>query len=109
MNDDVHVEYNADKNASDFLDAMAKALAESLKFANHGPLTESEQTAFLWGFRYGIHQINALLQQASGRDEKTFIMICEIMTHATAEWRLKATAQIAAVIPLDRTHNKTEH
>jgi hypothetical protein len=107
--DDVRVEYNSDENAGDFLDAMAKTLAESLKFGNHGPLSVNEQTAFLWGFRYGIHQMNALLSQASGKDEKTFYMIADIMTNAVKEWQLKATAQIAAVIPLGKPAKETEH
>jgi hypothetical protein len=109
MNDDVHVEFNADENAGAFLDSIAKTLAESLKFGNHGKLTESEQTAFIWGFRYGIHQMNALLSQASDRDKKTFTMICDIMTNASAQWQLKATAQIAAVISLGKPPNETEH
>lgn len=109
MIDDVHVAYNSDENAGGFLDAIAKTLAENVTFGKHGHLTKDEQTAFQWGFRYGIHQMHALLSQASERDQRTFTMIADIMTKASAEWKLKATAQIAMVIPLDKPTSETEH
>jgi hypothetical protein len=53
--------------------------------------------------------MNALLSQASDKDQKTFYMIADIMTNATKQWQLKTTAQIAAVIPLGKPAEETEH
>lgn len=109
MNDDVHVVYDSTEDAGEFLDKMADTIAKSLSFNGHGMLTHDEQTAFVWGFRYGIHQMNALLSQAAGGDEKTFIMIADVMTKAVAEWRLKVTARIALALPLGGDPDESEH
>lgn len=94
-------------NSVDFVESMAKQMSAALEFGDHGHLTADERVAFLWGFRYGLHNMMSLLDQASRRGEKEFGAMSRIFSEAIDAWDLKMKPEIAMMIPTGNPDKET--
>jgi hypothetical protein len=81
-------------NGAEFMENLGRLLAEKLEFSEHGKLTESEQIAFMWGFRHGIHQMHSLTKSAAMEGASTLSTIMEIFDEAVAVWALGIHARV---------------
>lgn len=100
---DVRVTLDSQKDSpAEFIDRIARTLAESIVFDNHGPLSEDEQAAFQWGFRYGIDQTQKLLNEAANRDPKLFMLIGQLMQDAMNSWAISAKPSVILWTDLDK-------
>ena len=82
----------------EFMEALAKALADSLTFDNHGAMSDDEKAAFLWGFRHGVTQAIGLLQQAHDEGPNAYDIVSRVVAESIGAWDLRARATLAAVL-----------
>jgi hypothetical protein len=101
--------YDSRDSAAAFLDRLGDTIAKAVIF-DKGKLSPDERTAFVWGFRYGIHQMHTLLSDASKlEDEEMIEKLTKIMDDAENVWDLPITAHISAMIPLGKSPDEKEH
>jgi hypothetical protein len=103
MNDDRQPEraHFSGESGDEFFDNLARALARHLKFENHGTLSDDERTAFLWGFRHGVHHLLGLLRGAVAESPQAFDVIMRVTDEACTEWNLTTHSELrtASVLP----------
>lgn len=92
--EDVHLRFSGE-NGTDFIESMITTIADSLVFENHGSLSDDEKMAFRWGFRYGVHNILGLLDQAHDKSPEAFHVVGKILEEAVAAWDIKMCAKLA--------------